>query len=134
MLTNRSHSARQNSGRSARSMSVSVDRVSTTDNPRRSSSARSNRPIPSVMSFSVRPRGKWRPGLPGSTPPWPGSTTIVCGSRNPVIGLGARVVGAAGGGGGGGAGGGGPGRGGGRGAGRGVHRGGGGGGSHAHGP
>src|SRR5947207_497936 len=89
MLTNRSQTARQNVGRLASSMSVSVDRVRTTFSPRRTSSARSSFPMPSVMSFSVSPPGKFRPGFPGSMPPCPGSTTIVWGSRKPVIGFGA---------------------------------------------
>src|SRR5439155_922863 len=89
-------------------MSVSVDRVRTTFSPRRTSSARSSFPMPSVMSFSVSPPGKFRPGFPGSMPPCPGSTTIVWGSRKPVIGFGAADrggwgTGAGGGGGGGGA-------------------------------
>src|SRR6266516_8071563 len=107
MLTNRSQTARQNVGRLASSMSVSVDRVRTTFSPRRTSSARSSFPMPSVMSFSVSPPGKFRPGFPGSMPPCPGSTTIVWGSRKPVIGFGAPDrggwgTGAGGGGGGGG--------------------------------
>src|SRR6266702_5394909 len=100
MLTNKSQSARQKVGRLASSISVSFDRVRTTLRPRRTSPARTSYPIPSVMSFSVSPPGKFRPGFPGSMPPCPGSTTIVWASRKPVIGFGAAGGGGGGGGGG----------------------------------
>src|SRR5437016_4309435 len=107
MLTNRSHSARQNSGRSARSMSVSVDRVSTTDNPRRKRSARGKRPVPGVFVFSGRPGGKGEPGLAGTPATRAGIDDDGGGGPHPGLGLGRGGGGRGGGGGGGGRGGGG---------------------------
>ncbi len=71
---------------------MSVWRVSDAVMPRRVSSARSSLPTASAMSFSTSPPGTWRPGFPGSGPPWPGSTTITWCSRRPVVGLGAATA------------------------------------------
>src|SRR6476619_3466448 len=82
-LTKISQASVQYPPRSPKAMRVSVVRVIRTPMPRLLSSSRSKRPTWSVTSFSRTPRGKKVPGLPGSTPPCPGSTVTTCPGRSP---------------------------------------------------